>query len=111
MRPITEVAASLGLSRQHLTLFGEDKAKVSLAALDSGRPPGKLILVSAVARPGVVELVDVQSGKRTPWKEFHPPDPAGVLQIEPFVISADGASYVYSYRRLLDELYLVTGLR
>jgi formate--tetrahydrofolate ligase len=48
MLPITEVAASLGLSRQHLTPFGEDKAKVSLAALDSGRPQGKLILVSAI---------------------------------------------------------------
>ena len=70
-----------------------------------------LFVYSPVARPGIVDLVDVQSGKRTPWKEFHPPDPAGVLQIEPFVISSDGGSYVYSYRRLLDELYLVTGLK
>ena len=42
------MAASLGIPREHLTLFGDDKAKVSLAALDSGRPPGKLILVSAI---------------------------------------------------------------
>jgi hypothetical protein len=70
-----------------------------------------LFVYNPVARPGIVDLVDIQSGKRTLWKEFHPPDPAGVLQIEPFVISSDGASYVYSYRRLLDELYLVTGLK
>lgn len=48
MRPIVDVAASLGIPPEHLTLFGADKAKVSLAALDSGRPRGKLILVSAI---------------------------------------------------------------
>ena len=48
MRPIVDVAASLGIPRQHLTLFGDDKGKVALAALDSGRPRGKLILVSAI---------------------------------------------------------------
>jgi len=70
-----------------------------------------LYAYNSLARPGVVDLVDVQTGKRTPWKEFHPPDPAGVLEVAPFLISPDGASYVYSYRRLLDELYVVTGLK
>jgi Tol biopolymer transport system component len=63
-----------------------------------------------LAHPGVVDLVDVRTGQRTPWKEFHPPDPAGVLEVAPFLISPDGASYVYSYRRILDDLYVVTGL-
>jgi formate--tetrahydrofolate ligase len=48
MRPIVDVAASLGIPHRHLTLFGEDKAKVSVGALVSGRPQGKLILVSAI---------------------------------------------------------------
>ena len=48
MRPIVDVAASLGIPHNLLTLYGDDKAKVSLAARDSGRPPGKLILVSAI---------------------------------------------------------------
>jgi Tol biopolymer transport system component len=61
--------------------------------------------------PGRVDLVDVATGKRTSWKEFTPPDPAGVLQVGPVVVSSDGASYVYSYRRNLDELYLVAGVR
>ncbi|HYB52354.1 MAG TPA: hypothetical protein VEG84_00670, partial [Thermoanaerobaculia bacterium] len=60
--------------------------------------------------PAQVDLIDVATGRRTPWKEFRPPDPAGVLQIAPVVIGPDGASYVYSYRRLLDELYVATGL-
>ncbi len=65
---------------------------------------------NTVARPGVVDFVDIQTGKRTPWKEFHPPDPAGVLDIAPFLLTPDGATYLYSYRRLLDDLYVVTGL-
>ncbi len=47
----------------------------------------------------------------TPWKELRLPDPAGVLQVGPVVITPDGKSYVYSYRRILEELYLVTGLK
>jgi hypothetical protein len=70
-----------------------------------------LYVYDFVKRPGTVELVDVQTGKRTIWRDFHAPDPAGVHGIQPFLISPDGRSYVYSYRRLLDELYAVTGLR
>jgi Tol biopolymer transport system component len=62
------------------------------------------------APPGRIELLDLATGKRTPWKEFRPPDPAGILQVGPAVISPDEKSYVYSYKRLLDELYVVTNL-
>jgi formate--tetrahydrofolate ligase len=48
MRPIVDVAASLGIPHHQLTLYGDDKAKVALAAMESRRPPGKLILVSAI---------------------------------------------------------------
>jgi Tol biopolymer transport system component len=61
--------------------------------------------------PGRIELVDVATGGRTLWKEFRPPDPAGVLQVGPVVVAPDGATYVYSYRRALDELYVATGIR
>ncbi len=47
-RPILEVAADLDLRPEQLTLYGTDKAKVSLEALTSGRPSGRLILVSAM---------------------------------------------------------------
>jgi hypothetical protein len=40
-----------------------------------------------------------------------PPDPAGVSQVEPFVVSDDGTAFVYSYRRILDGLELMTGVR
>jgi len=63
------------------------------------------------APPLRVERVDVKTGRRTLWKEFRPPDPSGVEQVGPMQIAPDETSYVYSYRRALDELYLATGLR
>ncbi len=47
-RPILEVAEKLRIGREHLVLFGNDKAKVQLEARESGRSKGKLILVSAI---------------------------------------------------------------
>ena len=64
-----------------------------------------------VALPARIELLDVATGERRPWKELKPPDPTGVLTIGPVVMTADGSAYVYSYRRLLDDLYLAEGLR
>jgi len=59
----------------------------------------------------VVEIVDVASGQRRPWRELRPPDPAGVVSIGPIVMTADGSAYAYSYRRLLDDLFLADGLQ
>jgi len=52
-RPILDVAADLGLSPDDLELYGRDKAKVSLSALERllatpDAPRGKLILVTAI---------------------------------------------------------------
>lgn len=48
MKPIIEVARGLGIAEQHLTLYGRDKAKVALAALEGRNTRGRLILVSAI---------------------------------------------------------------
>ena len=45
---IDVVSQSLGISAEHLVCYGRDKAKVSLDALPTGPPRGKLILVSAI---------------------------------------------------------------
>jgi formate--tetrahydrofolate ligase len=47
-RPIDEVAADLRIDPRHLVPYGQDKAKIRLAARESGREPGRLILVSAI---------------------------------------------------------------
>ncbi len=51
LRPISEVAADLKISPEHLEPYGRDKAKVRLEALhqaEKSRQPGRLILVSAI---------------------------------------------------------------
>lgn len=47
-RPILDVAAELGIDAKHLVLYGDDKAKVRLAARHEGGREGRLILVSAL---------------------------------------------------------------
>ncbi|MEP6994387.1 MAG: protein kinase [Acidobacteriota bacterium] len=73
---------------------------------------GKSIFVYRPSAPPLrVELVDIQTGRRTLWKEIRLTDSSGVDQVGPIVIAPDGNSYVYSYRRSLDELYLATGMK
>jgi len=48
VRPITDVAAGLGIGGDHLQLYGHDKAKIALKAR-AGKPlRGRLVLVSAI---------------------------------------------------------------
>ena len=49
-RPIEEIAASLGLSRKDIELYGDYKAKINgeVAARLQDKPDGKLVLVTAI---------------------------------------------------------------
>jgi hypothetical protein len=60
--------------------------------------------------PARVERFELATGRKEPWKEFAPPDAAGVIWIEPR-LTASGGGYVYTYHRLLSDLYLVLGLK
>jgi hypothetical protein len=59
----------------------------------------------------VIRRIDVASGDRKPWKEISAEAGPGVAGVSRVFLSADGSAYVYSYVRLLDELFLVDGLR
>lgn len=48
MRPISDVAADLGLSFQDLEPYGRDKAKVPLDVFPKGRAAGKLVVITAI---------------------------------------------------------------
>ena len=48
LQPITEVARRLGVADPLVVPYGSDKAKIRLEARDSGRPLGRLVLVSAI---------------------------------------------------------------
>jgi Tol biopolymer transport system component len=61
--------------------------------------------------PARVSRLDLATGKRVPWKEILPMDPAGVVTIVPLLFTPDGRSYVYSYPRILSQLYVGEGLK
>ncbi|NTV04594.1 formate--tetrahydrofolate ligase, partial [bacterium] len=48
VQPITAVADRLGIGREHLQLYGEDKAKIALEARAGKSQRGRLVLVSAI---------------------------------------------------------------
>jgi hypothetical protein len=61
--------------------------------------------------PARVFRLDIETGKRTPWLELMPADPAGVTRIPSIAMSADGRSYAYNFTRELSDLYLIHGLK
>lgn len=58
-----------------------------------------------------VMRVDLAAGRAELWKEIGPADPAGLSNIYAVHIADDGKSYFYSYARIVNDLYLVDGLR
>jgi len=61
--------------------------------------------------PTKVDGIELSTGRRTLWKELRPADPAGVEFIGPILMTPDARNYVYGYRRLLTDLYVVDGLK
>jgi Tol biopolymer transport system component len=61
--------------------------------------------------PATVDRLDVQTGKRTLWKQLMPADPAGVETIGPILMTSDAKTCVFGYHRMLADLYLVEGLK
>ena len=58
-----------------------------------------------------ISQMDVSTGKRTLTKEWMPVDRAGVIGYDSAGISSDGKTIVYSYNRVLGDVYLVDGLK
>jgi len=61
--------------------------------------------------PAQITRLDIASGQRTPWKRLQLADPAGVETVGPILMTPDGKSYAFGYRRTLSDLYLVEGLK
>jgi Tol biopolymer transport system component len=70
-----------------------------------------LFVYRSAELPAKVDLIELSTGRRTLWKELRPSDPAGVEFIGPILMTADAKTYVYGYRRLLTDLYVVDGLK
>jgi Tol biopolymer transport system component len=75
-------------------------------------PDGRHLYVSTFAKiPAVLTRIDLATGQRTIWREAMPPDPAGLINVGPIFVTPDGASVVYSFTRLLSDLYIVEPAR
>jgi eukaryotic-like serine/threonine-protein kinase len=61
--------------------------------------------------PTSVYRLNVDTGERQFLLQIKPQDVAGLVDIGPLRFSSDYRSYVYSYTRLLSELYVVSNLR
>jgi len=72
---------------------------------------GKTLLAQADSVPAMLYRVDLETGKCTPWKEIGPPDLANVSRLWPAHLSEDEHTIVYSYPRILSELFVVDGWR
>jgi eukaryotic-like serine/threonine-protein kinase len=132
-RPITPEGLTLGRGRS-LSPDGKRVAAITgdgiaLVPVDGGEPqflrgsqPGDLPLrwsgdgsTLLIGRRGATECpvwrLDLQTGNRTPWKTFIPPDLAGVVSVSCPLIAADEQHYVFGYRRNLSDLFLVEHLQ
>jgi Tol biopolymer transport system component len=92
---------------------GEAKALSKLAPGETvcqWSEDGRKLFVSRRGLHLDVFSVDIQSGERRLWKTFEAPDPAGV-DVAAFALTRDARGYAYGYMRVLDELYLVEGLK
>jgi eukaryotic-like serine/threonine-protein kinase len=130
-RPITpEGVGSCRVSPDGQLLVGEDLTGggAQLYPTDGGPPraipgllPGETVLWSPDPHflyvyqwrqlPIKLYRLNVVSGERQLFKEIHPPDTTGLCDMSHILFSADGRAYVYSYMRMLSELYLVKGLK
>jgi eukaryotic-like serine/threonine-protein kinase len=86
--------------------LGDGEAPISWTADSTG-----LYVYRPSDLPARVYRLNIETGQRTLWKQLMPPDPAGVELVGPIEPSADGKAYVYGYRRMLSDLYLVDGLK
>jgi hypothetical protein len=55
--------------------------------------------------------LDLQTGERSLWREFSPPQPAGIVGTIDPALTADGSAWAYSVLRHLNDLYVLEGVR
>jgi hypothetical protein len=93
-----EPVAIPGLGRDDVVLcWTTDGHGLMVARYESDAPPR-------------IERVDLKTGQTRPWNRSLRPPPAG-LQSTRILVTPDGESYAYGYLRMMDDLYLASGLK
>ena len=102
---ITLVSLRTGVSRA----FPDDLlASDVLAWSADGRA---LYFSDRTPMPAGVYRLDIATGRRDLVREVVPQDRAGVQAIAPIYTTPDGRAIAFSFRRILDDLFLVDGLK
>jgi WD40 repeat protein len=116
--PDGKVAAVIGPDRRRYLYPLGGGEPIAIAGLKPEEDPvgwttdGRSIYVFQRGEyPGKVFRLDAATGKRELWRELTPPDPAGISSLSPPAIAADGKTYVYSYNRILSDLFLAEGIK
>ncbi len=88
-------------------------APIPVPALKSGDVPihfssdGHSLFVATFGKiPAMLYKVDLTTGARSLWREAMPADPAGLINVGPILVTPDGETTVYSYTKLLSDLYI-----
>ena len=61
--------------------------------------------------PAQLYRLNLSTGKREPWRELKPADPAGAKSIQHIHVTASGDAYAYTYFRFDARLFVVDGLK
>jgi Tol biopolymer transport system component len=72
---------------------------------------GKTVFVREGGIPALLYRFDTLTGKKQLVKSIAPSDQGGTYLIDGLRVTSDGKYYVYTYRRILSDLYQVGGLR
>jgi hypothetical protein len=73
---------------------------------------GRSVLVrDSRSVPAKISVIDVATGRIKPWHEIGPSNLNGVQAIYRLFVTPDLKSYVYSFDRMLVQLYLADGLK
>ncbi|HTA48481.1 MAG TPA: hypothetical protein VK930_03440, partial [Verrucomicrobiae bacterium] len=77
-------------------------------------PDGESVYVTPVnrlAKSLKIDRVNIQTGKREPWRTFGEEPGGQGATVGGLYLSSDGSAYAYLYVRTLSEAYVVTGLK
>jgi Tol biopolymer transport system component len=74
-------------------------------------PDGKSLIVAKQAVPARIIRRFLDNRPAQVLDVVAPSDPAGIIELRNFQLSTDGKSYIYSYYRVLSDLWIVDGLK
>jgi Tol biopolymer transport system component len=75
-------------------------------------PDGRELFVARYEdTPPRIERVEIATGRARPWTGMRRARPSGLQGDYAVLVTPDGASYAYSYTRMLRDVYLVSGLK